>query len=153
MWLLHFLPDSFIQFIVHTILLAGILGTFLSFVVLNRILLWFPMLSPYYRAAQAISVLFLVSGIYLEGGYSAEMQWRERVAEMEAKVAAAEAESQAANAKLDKVGQQKVKVIREKGTVIKQYIDREITKYDETCPIPAPVVKAHNAAARNESIK
>lgn len=153
MWLLHFLSDSFIQFIVHAVLVIGIVGTFLSFVVLNRILLLLPMLAPYYRALQIISVLFLVSGIYLEGGYSNEMQWRERVREMEAKVAKAEEESKAANDKLATKSAEKVKVIREKGVVIKQYIDREVTKYDATCPIPAPVVKAHNAAAKNEVLK
>lgn len=153
MWLLHFLSDSFIQFIVHAILIIGIVGTFLSFVVLNRILLLLPMLAPYYRALQIISILFLVSGIYLEGGYSNEMAWRERVREMEAKVAAAEQESKDANSKLDAKSKERVKVIKEKSRVIKQYITREITKYDETCPIPAPVVKAHNAAAKNEELK
>lgn len=94
-----------------------------------------------------------MSGIYFEGGYSAEMQWRERVAEMEAKVAKAEQESKDANDKLDKKSKDKIKVIQGKQVIVKQYIDREVTKYDATCPIPAPVVKAHNAAARNESIK
>jgi hypothetical protein len=153
MWLLHFLSDSFIQFIVHTILAIGIVGTFLSFVVLNRILLLLPMLAPYYRAMQAISILFLVSGIYLEGGYSNEMQWRERVREMEAKVAAAEKQSKEANDKLDAKSAEKVKVIKEKGRIVKQYITREVTKYDETCTIPEPVIKAHNAAAKNEALK
>lgn len=153
MWILHFLSDSLIQFIVHAVLVIGIVGTFLTFGILNRILILLPMLAPYYRALQAISIVFLVGGIYLEGGYSAEMQWRERVAEMEAKVAKAEEESKAANDKLAQKSQEKVTIIREKGTVVKQYIDREVTKYDATCPIPAPVVKAHNAAAKNEGIK
>jgi hypothetical protein len=152
-WILHFLPDSFIQFIVHAILLAGILGCILSFFVINKILRWVPGLSKYATLAQIVSAVLLAAGVYFEGGYSTEMQWRERVREMEAKVAKAEEESKAANDKLDRAGQQKVKVIREKGMVIKQYIDREVAKYDETCPIPAPVVKAHNAAAKNESIK
>jgi hypothetical protein len=153
MWLLHFLSDSFIQFIVHAILVIGIVGTLLSFVVLNRILLLLPILAPYYRALQIISILFLVSGIYLEGGYSNEMQWRERVREMEAKVAKAEQESKDANSALDKKSAEKVKVIKEKGRVIKQYITREVTKYDDACTIPEPVIKAHNAAAKNEAIK
>lgn len=153
MWMLHFLPDSFIQFIVHAILIAGIIGCFLSFFVINRILMAFPFLSQYVNVAQIVSAIALVAGVYLEGGYSTEMQWRERVREMEAKVAKAEQESKEANDKLDNKSAEKVKVIKEKAVVVKQYIDREVTKYDNTCPIPAPVVKAHNAAAKNEAIK
>jgi hypothetical protein len=153
MWILHFLPDSFIQFIVHAILIAGVVGCFLSFFVVNKILRFFPPAASYYKIAQVVSVALLVAGIYFEGGYSTEMQWRERVREMEAKVAKAEQESKTANDKLDKVKEQKVKVIKEKAVVVKQYIDREVTKYDSTCPIPTPVVKAHNAAAKNEAIK
>lgn len=153
MWLLHFFSDGFIQFIVHAVLVIGIVGCFLTFGILNRVLLLLPMLAPYYRALQAVSAAFLVSGIYLQGGLAAEMQWRERVREMQAKVAQAEAESQAANQKLSDNGKEKIKIIREKGQVIKQYIDREVTKYDNQCVIPSSVVRAHNAAAQNESLK
>lgn len=153
MWLLHFLPDSFLQFIVHAILIAGAMGVFLSFFVVNKILRAVPMLSQYVNVAQIVSAITLVAGVYLEGGYSAEMQWRERVREMEVKVAKAEQESKEANDKLDNKSAEKVKVIKEKAIVVKQYIDREVTKYDNTCTIPAPVIKAHNAAAKNEAIK
>lgn len=153
MWLLHFLPDSFIQFIVHAILLAGIVGTFLSFFVVNKILRAVPVLSRYVTIAQIVSALTLVAGVYFEGGYSAEMQWRARVAEVEAKVAVAEQQAKDANQKIDAKATEKVKVIREKGMIVKQYIDREVTKYDTTCVIPDVAVKALNAAARNEEIK
>jgi hypothetical protein len=153
MWLLHFLPGSFLQFIVHTILIAGVVGCFLSFFVINKLLMAFPPFAGYYKTAQIVSVVLLVAGVYFEGGYSAEKQWRERVAEVEAKVAQAEAEAKLANDKLDKKSKEKVKVIREKAIVVKQYIDREVTKYDATCPVPSPVVNAHNAAAKNEAIK
>ena len=153
MWMLHFLPDSFIQFIVHAILIAGIIGCFLSFFVINRILMAFPFLSQYVNVAQIVSAIALVAGVYLEGGYSTEMQWRERVREMEAKVAKVEQESKIANDKLDNKSTEKVKVIKEKAIVVKQYIDREVIKYDATCTIPVPVVKAHNAAAKNEELK
>ena len=153
MWLLHFLPDSFLQFVVHAILIAGVVGCFLSFFVINRLLMAFPPFASYYKTAQIVSVVLLVAGIYFEGGYAAEKQWRERVAEVEAKVAVAEQQAKEANAKLDKKSAVKVKVIREKALVVKQYVDREVTKYNASCVIPEPVVKAHNAAAKNEDLK
>ena len=153
MWILHFLPDSFLQFIVHAILIAGVIGTFLTFFVVNRILRAAPMLSRYVNVAQLTSAALLVAGVYLEGGYSTEMQWRKRVAEVEAKVAAAEQQAKDANAALDAKSAEQVRVIKEKAVVVKQYIDREVTKYDNTCVIPEPVIKAHNAASKNESVK
>lgn len=153
MWILHFLPDSFLQFVVHTILIAGLIGTFLSFFVVNKILRAMPMLSRYVNVAQLASAVTLAAGVYFEGGYASEMQWRARVTEVEAKVALAEQQAKDANAALDAKSAEKVKVIKEKAVVVKQYIDREVTKYDSTCVIPESVVKAHNAAAKNEVLK
>lgn len=147
MWLLHFLPDSFIQFIVHTILIAGVVGCFLFFFVINRLLRWFPPLSKYVTLAQIASAVLLAAGVYFEGGYSTEMQWRERVREMEAKVAQAEQESKEANDKLDKKSADKVKVIQGKQIIVKQYIDREVAKYNDQCNIPKPFIDAHNQSA------
>ncbi len=153
MWLLHFLPDSFLQFIVHTILIAGIVGCFLSFFVVNKILMAVPMLSRYVNVAQLVSAITLAAGVYFEGGYSAEMQWRARVAEVEAKVAVAEQQAKEANAELDAKSKEKVVEIQQKAVVVKQYIDREVVKYDSTCNIPQEVVKAHNSAAKNKELK
>jgi len=153
MWLLHFLPDSFLQFVVHAILIAGVIGTFLSFFVVNKILRAVPMLSRYVNVAQLVSAVTLAAGVYFEGGYSAEMQWRVRVAAVEAKVAAAEQQAKEATAALDAKAEEKVVEIQQKAVIVKQYIDREVVKYDSTCNIPQEVVKAHNSAAKNKELK
>ena len=153
MFILHLLPDSLLSFIVDAVLLAGVLSTLLTCFLLKHVIRMIPALSPHVKIAQIISVLLLLSGVYFKGGYSSEMAWRERVTEMEARVAAAEQQSQTANVVIDKKGTEKIRIIREKGEIIKQYVDREITKYDNTCVIPNEVVRAHNAAARNEDLK
>ena len=153
MFILHLLPDSLLSFIVDAVLLAGVLSTLLTCFLLKHVIRLIPALSPHVKIAQIISVLLLLSGVYFKGGYSSEMAWRERVTEMEARVAAAEQQSQTANVVIDKKGTEKIRIIREKGEIIKQYVDREITKYDNTCVIPNEVVRAHNAAARNEDLK
>lgn len=153
MWLLHFLPDGFLAFIVNAILVLGVVSTILTFFVINRLLRWFPPLSKYVTVAQIVSLIVLASGLYFKGGYSTEMQWRERVREMEAKVAEAEAESKSANAALEKKSAEKVQVIKGKEIVVKQYIDREIVKYDVkfapggACEIPKAFIDAHNQSA------
>jgi hypothetical protein len=153
MWLLHFLPDSLLAFIVDAVLIGGVLATVLTCFLLKHVIRLIPGLAPHVKIAQIASVLLLLSGVYFKGGYSSEMAWRERVREMEARVAAAEAESRSANEQLDARGKEKTKIIREKGQIIKQYVEREVTKYDNTCVIPNAVVKAHNAAAENKEVK
>ena len=134
-------------------LAVGVIATFLSYFVINRILRWWPMLAPYMTLMQIISAVILLASVYAKGSYHAESVWQSRIAEAEAKVAAAEIKSAEATAALEKKSTVKVKVSREKALVVKQYIDREVTKYDTSCVIPLPVVKAHNAAAKNETLK
>lgn len=148
MWILHFLPDAFILWFCNILLLVGIVLTIAGFFAHRIPLVW-----QYQMPFKFVGIALLVLGVYFRGGYSVEMQWRERVAEVEAKLAQAEKQSQEANIKIETKGKEKIRVIKENGMVIKQYIDREIVKYDSTCIIPDEVVKAHNAAAKNEAIK
>lgn len=153
MWILSFIPDSVLYFGVMLLIWSGLIllavGQFMRFIPAPLIYT----ISPYKNTINIASIVLLVIGIYFYGGYSTEMVWRERVKEVEAKVAKAEAESKTANAKLVQKGKQKVIVIQQKAQIVKQYIDREITKYDNTCVIPNEFVKAHNSAAKSEELK
>ena len=142
--MLSLLPDFFW----HLLTLTGVAAVFAAFV-LGKI----PFVQTYKIPLKYGGIAAVLFGIWMEGGIANEAKWQARVAEMEAKVAQAEQESKDANDKLDKKSKEKVKVIREKGLVIKQYVDREVTKYDDSCKIPAPVVKALNSAAKNEELK
>ena len=150
MWLLHFLPDTFLQFIVNAVLITGVIGTVLFCFFLNKILQFFPPLAPYYKALQIGSIVVLLAGVYFKGGYATEMIWREKVKEVEAKLAAAEAESKKETIKIQQKIVVREKVIREKGEDIVRYIDREIVKYDNSCIIPKEVIDTHNKAAKKE---
>lgn len=148
MWLLHFLPDSYLAFIVDAVLLLGLIATILTCFLLKYVVRLIPALAPNVFVAQVVSVAVFLCGVYFKGGYSTEMIWRERVREVEAKLEAAEKESQLATAKLEKKSREKVQVIQGRQVIVKQYIDREVTKYDNQCRIPEPFVKAHNDAAK-----
>ena len=151
--MLSFVPDALLVHVVNAVLILGAVSTFLSYFVINRVLRWFPPVAPYLTFVQLLSAAVLLAGVYFKGSYQTEANWRARVSEAEAKVARAEAESKQANDKLAKKGAERVRVIKERGTIVRQYIDREIVKYDDSCKIPDVVVKAHNAAAKNEEIK
>jgi hypothetical protein len=148
MWILHFLPDALILWICNIVLLAGILLTATAFFI-QRI----PVINQYRIPAQVLGIALLVMGVYWRGGYAVEQEWRERVAEVEARVAAAEAKSAEENVKIVTKVVTKTQVIRTRGETITKYIDREIVKYDEKfakggmCEIPQEFIKAHNSAA------
>jgi hypothetical protein len=95
----------------------------------------------------------LVAGVYFRGGYSIEMEWRERVAALEQNVAAAQAQSKQTNTKIVTKIVTKTQIIRTRGETITRYIDKEIVKYDTKfapggeCQLPREFVKALNDAA------
>ena len=144
MWLLHFLPDSFILWIVNIILVLGAAATVAGFVIKN-----IPLINQYRLPLQIGGIIALCIGIYLKGGYSVEMTWRERVAELESKIAVAEAQSQQANTDLTKALQQKNKVVKEVQVVIQERIKEVEKKIDAECKIAPEAIDILNDAARN----
>jgi hypothetical protein len=138
MWLFSWLPDFFW----HLLLGAGIVAV-LAATVLKRI----PFVSSYRIPLQYGGIAAVIFSVWMEGGIANEAKWQARVKELEAKIAVAEAKSKEENVKIVNKVITKTEYYKERGNDIVQYVDREITKYDNTCPIPNEVVKAHNDAA------
>ncbi len=169
MWLLHLLPDSLILYITYAMLAIGFAGIILGFF-LGKI----PLVSQYKLPIQIVSIILFCSGLYWYGGYSTEMAWRARVAEMEAKVAEAEKKSELANAEIQKRIVERTKLIKEKGKKQVEYITRlvegktittdmseaeraallakqkELQDAVKNCPIPKVIVEEHNKAAESK---
>ena len=142
MWILHFLPDSVIVWFCNILLLAGIAVTVAGFFIKS-----IPLLNQYRLPAQILGIALLTLGVYFRGGVAVETEWRERVAALEAQLAQAEKASAEANAQIETKAQKKTTEIRQRTTYIRQYVDREVVKYNDQCVIPPPFVDAHNRAA------
>ena len=142
MWILHFLPDTFILWFCNILLLVGVALTIAGFFA-HRI----PLVSQYQLPFKILGIALLTLGVYFRGGYAVEQQWRERVAEVEAKLKVAEEKSTKENARIETRVVQKTEYIKTRGADIIQYVDREVARYDETCAIPPPFIRAHNRAA------
>ena len=138
MWILDWLPF----WIFHLIVLAGVAGLLVA-----QFIKFIPLVTQYRLFLQIGSIVVLAFGLYMEGGVSNQERWEARVKEMEAKVAAAEVQSKEENVRIEKKVVTKIEVVKQRGDDIVKYIDREITKYDNTCVIPKEFVKAHNDAA------
>ena len=142
MWILHFLPDSIIVWFCNILLLVGIVATIAGFIA-HRV----PGLWPYQLGLKLAGIALLVLGVYFRGGLAVETEWRERVAAVEAQLAEAEKASVEANKGLEQKSQKKTTEIRQRTQYIRQYVDREVVRYDAGCIIPPPFIRAHNDAA------
>ena len=139
MWILKLLPD----FVFYIILGIGVLG-FLATHLLRYIPI--PQIYMYKATIQIVSVLLIILGTFMSGAIYDNNSWLTRVKEMEEKVAKAEQEAKDANEKIDQqVAEVKEKIV-EKQVVLKQYVDREIVKYDNTCVIPKEFIDVYNKA-------
>ena len=149
MWMLSVVPDSLLLYIINTVLLAGAIGSFLSFFLLHKILNKFPALAPYHLLIQIVSAVLLVAGIYFKGGYSVEIAWREKVKEAEAKVAQVEEQSKEINKQLEEERKKKQQVKVEYYNTVKTQI-REVEKQiNAECKLDPTVNELINKAATN----
>ena len=146
MWMLAFFPDAFLAWIINTILITGIVGFVASFF-FGYVVRWLPAIAPYHLLIQVVSIVLLVAGVYFKGGYSVEMAWRERVAELEAKVAISEQKSKEVNEKIVTVYKDRVKVVKETQVVIQEKIKEVEKRIDSQCTVDNSVIQILNDAA------
>lgn len=169
MWILQLLPDSFILYVVYLAISIGAIGILASYVIK-----FIPFLNIYRTPIQLVCIVLFCGGVYWYGGYSNEMAWRARVAEMQDRVQQAEEKSQQANTQIEIKIVEKTKVIREKGRVQIEYINRlvegkpieivkdmsaeeraafeakqkELQDALKNCPVPRIIVEEQNKAAQ-----
>lgn len=153
MWLLSFVPDSFLLWIVNAILIAGAIGTFFTFFILHRVVRWVPAIAPYHLLLQVISIVLLVGGVYLKGGYGVEMEWREKLRVAEERARLAEEQSKQVNEKIVIQYRDRVKTVQEQVIVYQDKI-KEVEKIiNQDCKVAPEVIDIHNAAAKNKKLE
>lgn len=143
--MLSFIPDSFLIWVINIILLAGIVGTVAGFFIK-----FIPFINQYRLPVQVLSILLLTTGVYLKGGYSTEMEWRGRVAELEAKIKESEAKSKDANVVIQTKVVKQVEYIKDVQVVVKEVIKEQAAVIDAECKVAPVALDILNAAARNE---
>ena len=143
MWLLHLLPDAFLIWIINILLTGGLIGIVVGFFGTK-----IPFVSTYARIIQIASIIAFCIGLYWKGGYSVEQDWRERVAEMEAKIKVAEEKSKEINTVIQTKYKDRVKKITETREVIVEKIKINEKIIDAKCEIDPMVISILNEAAK-----
>jgi len=142
MWALNWLPDI----VFYLILIAGVL-----LLLAGWALRMVPLISKYALPIQVVGVLLTILGVWYSGGIAKDREWKARVAELQVKVAEAEAKAAEANTRIVERVVTQTRVIKQKGDTVIRYIDREIKIADDSCKIAPVVVRAHDAAAQNNT--
>jgi hypothetical protein len=168
MWLLSFLPTGFLEFIINATLIGSVTGILLGFFG-SKI----PFVGTHATIIKYVSIALFCVGLYWKGGFSVEKEWRERVEAMEIKVKQAEAQAKEANEHIETRVVEKTKVVREKGKIQIEYINRlvegktveivkdmsveeravfekkqkELQDALKNCPVPRIIIEEHNKAA------
>jgi hypothetical protein len=145
MWLLHLLPDSFLIYVINGICIAGLVATVLGF-----FLGWVPFVGRWKLPLQLLGIALLVAGVYFKGGYSTEMEWRARVAEVEKKVAIAEAKAKKANTQVQTKIVTKIIKIKEKQQVVKERIQQNKEVINRECKLSDEAISIYNSSITKE---
>ena len=152
MFLLNFIPDALIIWVVNAILISGIVGTIVSFF-FGFFARFIPQLYAIRMPLQIISLILLIGGVYFKGGVGVEMEWRARVASLEAKVAIAEQQAKDANGKIVEKIVERVKVVKDTQVVIQEKLKTVEVKIDSQCKVVPEAITILNEAAANPGVK
>lgn len=138
MWLLGFLSD----FVIHTVLVLGVIGTLASFFVPTN-----PLTMQYGLITKIVSVILLVIGVFFEGTIFKDKIWEARIAEAEHRVLEAEKKAAEANGKIQYVYITK----KQQLDIVKQEVQGNIKKdadmIDSFCMVVPEVVTILNTSA------
>jgi hypothetical protein len=148
MWMLSFIPDSWIQLAVHIIFGLGVAGLVITWLTQN-VFDHFTGLIPWIKTIRWVSIVLFVGGLYFEGGIGVESEWRSRVAQLEAKIKVAEQQSKDANDKLKNQVVSKVKIIKINSANNKESITQNKEVIDAECSLNDKAIVIYNNAVKN----
>lgn len=146
MWLINLIPANVLYGFIWMLIVAGAVGY-----VATMFTSLFPWAKAWSSLIRLVSVVMMVGGVYLYGGYGVQQYWAKEIEKQKAEIARIEKESQQVTEKVVIQYKEKVKVVKEKGDVIIQKVPEYITKESDTkCVIPNSFVVLHDSAAKNQ---
>ena len=148
MFLLHFLPDSLLEFAINLALISGLALTGIGFFLIG----WIPGFRNYKSLVQILGVVLLVAGVYWKGGYGVELEWRAKAAAFQNKVDIAAEQSKTANAEIQTKIVTKTKVIHDTKVVTKEVLKQVTQIIDAECKITPEAISVLNKASTRPTL-
>jgi uncharacterized membrane protein len=138
MFIFEITPDWIFHALFYTSLVAMILGFVFGKAKLIK---------QYTLMLKISGIIGFIVATFLEGALYDYNTMQARIEEVKQQAAAAEQASKETNEKLATKTVQIKEKIKVKKEYVTRYIDKEVTKYDNTCVIPKPFIDAHNQSA------
>jgi hypothetical protein len=145
MFLLSWLPSGLLSFVVHGILLLGVVGLLVG-LMSSRV----PFIATKALLIKIVSVFLVIIGIFLEGALYNEKSWREKSEAYKKQIAELEIKSKEVNVQIvEKIVVKKeiVEVIKERNIEKIKVISDDI---NSQCIINEDMIKILNSSAKNE---
>jgi len=140
MWLLQLIPSSWLEFMAVAILVAGVVLFFAG-----KIFKHVPFFRQYNLPMRVIGFILLLLGAYFNGGLGVELEYRERIAEMEQRIAVAEAKSQEENIQIVETIVTETKIVKEDTAETTYLIEQMKEQIDKQgCEISPQVIELYN---------
>ena len=139
MWVLHFLPDSFILYVVYCAMAVGATGIIASYVI--KLI---PFLNIYRTPIQLLSIALFCAGVYWYGGYSTEMEWRAEAKKLQDKITEEENKSPVITKEIVYKTKEKILVVKRGVEVVKKEIEIKREIINEGCKLNPTAVEMYN---------
>ena len=146
MWLLQLIPSSWLSFAAVAILVAGIVLFFAG-----KILKHIPFFRQYNLPMRVIGFIFLLLGAYFNGGLGVEMEYRERIAEMEERIAVAERKSEQENIKIVEKIVTETKIIKQDTEESLYLIEQMKEQINQSCELTDEAIDLYNEGITGRS--
>lgn len=143
MWILNFIPDSFIVVIIHGLFVLSLLGIVASYF-LGKI----PTIGMYAGSIRIAATIIFIACVFAEGGINKDAEWKAKVAELENKMALAEQASKEVNVQIEYKYIDRVKKVTEVQVVVEEKIKLVENKINAECKIAPEVIEILNEAAQ-----
>ena len=130
MWILDFLPF----WVFHLVLLAGVVGLFVSFFVGS-----IPLVNKYLLPVKIGSAFLLVCGLYMEGGISNQERWEAKVAEAKIEMAKKDAASAEASTKVVTKYITKIEIVKCQSLLLRMLMVSALSLTLSSCSTTVPV--------------
>lgn len=144
MWLLNFVPEELIRWVIHGIVALGatmyLASTFVKMLT-SRLA---PGIAATAMGIRLLGAAMLIAGIYFEGGHGVEMEWRHRVDEMQQRVQQAQQASATATAALEQAQRDRAQAIAQTTTLMQSRIQAQRTQINNACRVDPAAIDLYN---------
>lgn len=139
LWFIQLIPTSWLEFAALMILIVGAVMFFAG-----HIFKYTPFVKQYNFPLRVIGFILLLAGAYFNGGLGVEMEYRARIAEMEAKIEVFEQKSAEENQKITEKIKTETVVIKQDTEATLAEIERLREQINTSCELTPDMIELYN---------